>query len=395
MRHRRRCRGSQKPPTRRRACNACVQAKAKCSYTQPSCSRCAARGAPCEYLSTAPEAAAKFTRLEDPRELAGPDEASWPLENFQLSPFELSMSGFPDLTQDHVDCSLQDLVHLLGQYPKSLLRHDFCSPFLHRALYEQEVPDMATLVKSSMAICCGSAMETTDGIRFARHAMDVERQRLIESYPSYQCMQQLDALHAMLIYGILELRASSEDTKEDWKQKTHAKGLKSPFLAKMTKGFIHSHLDASDRGLMLGSTQSLLYTWVQWQVAETARRTIFLANIVHFLSNYDLEGGRQSPYYEPLDDELILNLPLPCSHALWSARTDQDWTLTKDFSENNASSTDLFSAFQLGSDTMTLGYLLSNFSKEYLLANLVHTAGFGGSDELRAFVILCALKQFS
>lgn len=116
--------------------------------------------------------------------------------------------------------TLVDLVRALEQYPKCLLRDDFYSPFLHCNLYEEDVPDMTTLAKTSMAVCCGSAMETADGARFARRAMDVERQRLIESYPAYSCMQQWDALHAMLVYAILELRVSSV-RKDDWKQKPY------------------------------------------------------------------------------------------------------------------------------------------------------------------------------
>lgn len=48
-RHRRRCRGPRKPINRRKACDTCVQAKSKCDYTQPACTRCAKRGTQCVY----------------------------------------------------------------------------------------------------------------------------------------------------------------------------------------------------------------------------------------------------------------------------------------------------------------------------------------------------------
>jgi hypothetical protein len=54
LRHRRRCQGPKKSTNRRKACDACVQAKAKCSYAQPACSRCAMRGAPCVYATSPP-----------------------------------------------------------------------------------------------------------------------------------------------------------------------------------------------------------------------------------------------------------------------------------------------------------------------------------------------------
>jgi hypothetical protein len=52
MRHRRRCQGPRKLMNRRKACDACVQAKAKCCYTQPTCSRCTKRGMQCVYVAS-------------------------------------------------------------------------------------------------------------------------------------------------------------------------------------------------------------------------------------------------------------------------------------------------------------------------------------------------------
>lgn len=46
-------------------------------------------------------------------------------------------------------------------------------------------------------------------------------------------MQQWDALHAMLLYEVLELRESLGDELEAWKHKSKVKGLRSPFLLKV------------------------------------------------------------------------------------------------------------------------------------------------------------------
>lgn len=48
MRHRRRCQPN-KVFSKRKACMACVKAKIRCSYTQPSCLRCSKREIACEY----------------------------------------------------------------------------------------------------------------------------------------------------------------------------------------------------------------------------------------------------------------------------------------------------------------------------------------------------------
>lgn len=421
LRHRRRCQGF-KSRTRRKACNACVQAKAKCSYTRP-CGRCTQRAISCEYAQPSDP---------DPEDQSQPSTGQGELSSFHLSvPLTgfiepapsldtgtimqgagqnaidpLAFLDFPIVELEHplngstststIQYSMEHLVQVLQQYPKSLLRDDFNSPFLHRSLYDEDVPDMTTLAKTSMAICCGSAMETVDGARFARHAMDAERQRLIQSFPMAMCMQQWDALHAMLVYGVLELRSSLQPRDDAWKQKSHFRGLKDPFLAKMTRSFVQSHLDVPGFDLTSTATRPS-QTWEQWSVAETARRTIFLANLLHFLSNHDLESGESLPYYEPLNDELIYSMPLPCDHILWTARTEQDWRVAMDYCQKNAppSIADLPSTFHLGQGSFTLQYVLCNFSKDYLQTTLVHHVGFGGSDELRNFIILCALKQFT
>ncbi|KAJ5083045.1 hypothetical protein N7532_012088 [Penicillium argentinense] len=442
LRHRRRCQFPKKS-TRRKACNACVQAKAKCTYTRP-CARCVKRGVPCAYASQPSDVPPGLDldldlNIDQFHEDVQPTRSpgNGPLSPFHLSPPPLATPGFIDAVQPPavepstqgvpgsadeamnsslllwnlpemslpgseesgpvVQLTLQDLLRVLDQYPNSLLSDSFTSPLLHYSLYDADVPDMTTLARSSMAICCGSAMLTPDGARFARQAMEVERQRLIESYSQYTCMQQWDALHAMLVYSILEMRPSpGSQSKNEWKQKSCSRGLKAPFLAKMAQTFIRSHLKDLSPNLMPFS-HTLTPKFEHWAVAETTRRTIFLANIIHYLSNHHPESGLPSLYYEPLNDEFILNMPLPCSHALWAARTEQEWKVTMEYCDNNSSSLveDFPSVFYLNPGCLTLKILMVNYSKVYLETFLMRNIGFGGSDELRSFIILCALRQFA
>ncbi|KAJ5674202.1 hypothetical protein N7462_009641 [Penicillium macrosclerotiorum] len=440
LRHRRRCQGPKKPATRRKACITCAQAKAKCTYSRP-CQRCATRGVPCEYESVPPPSDAQALGLdldldlvEDLAIFAGSmpfagvvntqssqvgrsaQEAPAGNSTSMSNPMNLDESAKTTVDSLHIGnpfsratfgawedpradvtlrpFTLEELTQVLEQYPNLLVRDDFISPILHRLLYDEEVPNMTTLAHTSMAVCCGSAMETAHGARFARQAMDMERQRLIQNYPTYSCMQQWDALHAMVVYGILELRVSYGTGKDSWKQKVHSKGLKAPFLVKMTQVFIQSHNSTPDLSLLSANDSSLNFE--RWNVAETARRTIFLANILHFLSHHDPNTGSRLPYYEPLDDELILNMPLPCSHALWSARTEQEWRLTIEYGAANLDPTihDLSTAFHLVPSYLTLKNLLENFSSDFLTTIVTLNFGFGGSDELRSFIVLCALLQF-
>lgn len=327
-------------------------------------------------------------------------DPSIPFWDFPLSGLDSpsnidGLYGSVFLEDQQSQSSFRSLLHELKKYPTLLLRHGFQSPFAHHSLFDNDVPDMATLEKSAMAICCGSALATADASHFARHMMNLERERLIESYPTYQCMHQWDALHAMLVYEILELIISSNQAKDSWKKRAQSKGLRSPFFARMTREFIRSHSNPESNLISRPNIGDKSFT--EWGVAETARRTIFLSNIVHFFSNRGLETGEPSLYYEPLDDDFVLNLPLPSTSPLWIARTDKEWKDTAEYQLNDAfpfESRDI-STIGIAPTRLTLNKILKQFSKEELKSWAIHQGvGFEGSDALRNFVILCALEQY-
>ncbi|KAF3388538.1 hypothetical protein F1880_004518 [Penicillium rolfsii] len=308
----------------------------------------------------------------------------------------LAIPGPADLSSDpsNIQYTLKNLIQVLERYPRHLLRDDFTTACLHRSLCDENVPAIATLARTSMAICCGSAMETAEGARFAKHAMEVERQRLIASYRTYSCMHQWDALHAMLVYSILELRTSLTEGNDGWKQKSCSRGLKAPFLVRMTRDFIRSH--NFPEGTLTAQAYTPGQAFQQWATTETARRTIFLANIVHFLGNHDPETGEPSPYYEPVDDQLILKMPLPYATTMWAAQTEQEWRLAmKDLeTARSPGDGDLSSELHAAQRGLNLGQIFSEYSQETLQNRLGRDFGLGSTDELRKFIVLCALKQF-
>jgi hypothetical protein len=138
--------------------------------------------------------------------------------------------------------------------------------------------------------------------------------------------------------------------------------------------------------------------WARWRITETARRTMFFANIINFYSHYDHKTGNQLPYYEPLNDDLILNMPLPCSQAAWLARDEESWRLameTRPPAANHlASDFDHLGNEAPFSETF-LKTILSKFTKEYLQAEIGTRVGFGDSDELSRLIVLCASEQFA
>lgn len=144
-------------------------------------------------------------------------------------------------------------------------------------------------------------------------------------------------------------------------------------------------------------TSTVSSPWARWRITETARRTIFFANIVNFYINHNNTTGQQLPYYEPLDDELILNMPLPCSHATWVARDEPEWMIAM---QTQPSPLVLHFASELspGRDILpevTLKTILSKYTKDYILREFGRNIGFGDSDKLRSLIILCASEQFN
>jgi hypothetical protein len=118
--------------------------------------------------------------------------------------------------------------------------------------------------------------------------------------------------------------------------------------------------------------------------------------MLNYYSNRDHNTGKQLPYYEPLNEDLILNMPLPCSHAVWVARDEEEWNITMKNQTASAINTAGFNSPSC--EALSSGILkniLSKFNKEYLQAEIGNSVGFGDSDELRRLIILCSCEQFA
>lgn len=65
------------------------------------------------------------------------------------------------------------------------------------------------------------------------------------------------------------------------------------------------------------------HDWVKWQFAESLRRNIFLVNMINVLAARARKLNKY--YYEPLDDELVLDMRLPATEIIWKACAPEDW----------------------------------------------------------------------
>lgn len=137
----------------------------------------------------------------------------------------------------------------------------------------------------------------------------------------------------------------------------------------MTRQFSRNHASANK------SEDLLEDNWQRWFVAETVRRTIFLVNIINVLAGHD--NGCPSPYYEPLDDDLIFRMALPAPDALWESRTAEAWQAARN------------QLGWLGSKRSTIKRLQMDNFREIAKENWIGSPGLTNSRELTNLILNC------
>jgi len=136
--------------------------------------------------------------------------------------------------------------------------------------------------------------------------------------------------------------------------------------------------------------------WIRWKITETARRTIFLVNIINFYINYDHKDRQQSLYYEPFGDDLILNMPLPCGEGAWAAEDEPSWqaSMQTELSPIVPHLARDMNTGEVPTPEITLKTIFSKYTRDYIHREFIRHVGFDDSDQLRSLIIFCALEQF-
>lgn len=171
----------------------------------------------------------------------------------------------------------------------------------------------------------------------------------------------------------------------------------------MTRRFRKSHPEATDPFATmpappLGQYTSLPSTWMTWLAGETAWRTMFLAHIINCVASRHPQTDELSPYYEPLDDELIWNMPLPCSSAAWTAQSEQEWLNALSVQDSpNHGENQQFPVADIPTPTVhgsTIKLLFTNYTKDSLKLRFGGEIGLQDSDSFRNLVVHCAMKHY-
>jgi hypothetical protein len=74
------------------------------------------------------------------------------------------------------------------------------------------------------------------------------------------------------------------------------------------------------------TTHDAELNWERWKFAESLRRNIFFANAINILGAR--AGKLSSAYFEPLDDEVVLTLPL---RRMWRSCSLREWLEAREY----------------------------------------------------------------
>ena len=217
---------------------------------------------------------------------------------------------------------VSEIMKVICDYPKQMLRPNFWSPFVHHRHYRCSKGGLAEPI--AIALCCVSAnlQSVESSLPFLCKTINAEKERLVAGFPtkSESLEDAMAALHAMCIYQIettLVFRS-----QKSAKQQISSGELYHHFLLKMTRRLCQEHMERTS----LKDTTAV--DWYTWTIAESLRRTTFLVNMVNELSFHT--NALNPAYYEPLDPSLVLDLPLPAPETIWRALNEREWAVARD-----------------------------------------------------------------
>ncbi|KAI4251100.1 MAG: hypothetical protein LQ352_005067 [Teloschistes flavicans] len=220
--------------------------------------------------------------------------------------------------------SVSDIMKVICDYPKQMLRHNFWSPFVHHRHYRCSLGGLSEPM--AVALCCVSAnlQNAESSLPFLCNLISTERERIVSEFPtkSANLENAVAALHAMCIYQIETILVFR--SQKSVKQQLSNAELYHHFLLKMTRRLCQEHTGK----VLLKDNDAI--SWQTWTIIETLRRTAFLVDMVNELSHHS--NALNLVYYEPLDPSLILDMPLPSPDSMWRATNEDEWIAARDSS---------------------------------------------------------------
>lgn len=131
----------------------------------------------------------------------------------------------------------------------------------------------------------------------------------------------------------------------------------------MTAEFAQDHHD-----LLIPSLDEEIFGSPQWILAETVRRTVFVVHAINVLS---ARVRRQHTFfYEPLDDDLVLDMPLPVPEEFWRVHSGTSLSPSPFHPPKRLSASEMLqlshAPFVLGENDAFLRLILATCSPSYM-----------------------------
>lgn len=331
-------------PSRKKACQSCTVAKARCDHIRPTCSRCLDKQLSCEYPAPAPAGARVRRNIESSwkaspkRDVARaldscgtstrPDQAMSeaaifgderstllaPLDATRIRDRWLDYFFTPTTKQlKAYPARVMSLMRItLCMYPIAWLRHQsHLPPFVHRTQCSNGMPESLANCLSLLRLCTSAAPGSESMVRdsFQREMMRLAEVVQVSS-PVQTLSHQLSCLSALQAHLILSMYAY-------FSLKT------SPGLGIFTPNQISALHDLASTVSATGiicpeeigdspTRSSAVPQWESWIIAESKRRTVFCVYMFEDLHNFENNAATY------LADELA-TLLAPTSKWLWQA----------------------------------------------------------------------------
>ncbi|KAJ6542765.1 hypothetical protein B0H19DRAFT_1000510 [Mycena capillaripes] len=301
--------------TRKKSCQKCAEAKARCSLQRPICSRCQSKSLECHWFTPDSPSASNaspppnaFSRVNsNPGSVENPRysiESPPTLESVRigsrwLDPIIPPPGGIP---KKFTPQTIQYMSRVFKSYATVMVKDDALPPIVHPlqpVVSQQPLCNCRTLLRMWENKAPGSELLVRDTIWR-------EMNRLFEEHHGYDHLTLLGACQAYLLYSIHLFFSADPDTSRmiDSATMINLQGLASSIYS---------------RGVSAGLYPSdTLLEWESWIIAEAKRRTLYSMYTFDHIFNY---SQNMTSY---IGTELG-NLPLPSNKALWAASTKDIW----------------------------------------------------------------------
>ncbi|KAE8408438.1 hypothetical protein BDV37DRAFT_172371 [Aspergillus pseudonomiae] len=235
------------------------------------------------------------------------------------------------------DEAYRDLFSVFREYPGMILEREFWSPFVHHRLYRCSMGGMAEPMGIALACVSAHASSVESSYGFVDRMINEERDKLVRNFHKHVDTPEtcLAAVHAVCLYQILGFfgdnflpaaivrpQIPKEINDKRREENERAAELHSSFLLKMARRLYKMH---QEKLLTHHNDEN---DWNRWKYAESLRRNFFFVNMINIL------GARarllNEQYFEPLGDDIVLQLPLPAPEHMWRCCDEEEWAMARE-----------------------------------------------------------------